>query len=146
MIAGALAVAVESAPLRACRFRGGSSAGRASRSQCEGRELDPPPLHHTSFPRKSKVVRKAGILIAEIPALPPKTSKAVPRKCPQLGGISGGKARLRGGKLRSSERSAADDVVESTNQERGARRAGGEAVRRGRSLSRDRAERRKAVE
>ena len=27
---------------------GGSSAGRASRSQCEGREFDPPPLHHTS--------------------------------------------------------------------------------------------------
>jgi hypothetical protein len=25
--------------------RGGSSAGRASRSQCEGREFDPPPLH-----------------------------------------------------------------------------------------------------
>ena len=25
---------------------GGSSAGRASRSQCEGREFDPPPLHH----------------------------------------------------------------------------------------------------
>src|SRR5579859_7027449 len=24
---------------------GGSSAGRASRSQCEGREFDPPPLH-----------------------------------------------------------------------------------------------------
>ena len=26
---------------------GGSSAGRASRSQCEGREFDPPPLHHS---------------------------------------------------------------------------------------------------
>ncbi|KDD98366.1 hypothetical protein L535_2481 [Bordetella bronchiseptica SBL-F6116] len=26
---------------------GGSSAGRASRSQCEGREFDPPPLHQT---------------------------------------------------------------------------------------------------
>ena len=26
-------------------LRGGSSAGRASRSQCEGREFDPPPLH-----------------------------------------------------------------------------------------------------
>src|SRR5690606_30862526 len=25
---------------------GGSSAGGASRSQCEGREFDPPPLHH----------------------------------------------------------------------------------------------------
>ena len=24
---------------------GGSSVGRASRSQCEGREFDPPPLH-----------------------------------------------------------------------------------------------------
>jgi hypothetical protein len=24
---------------------GGSSAGRASRSQCEGREFEPPPLH-----------------------------------------------------------------------------------------------------
>lgn len=31
---------------RAIRFTwGGSSAGRASRSQCEGREFDPPPLH-----------------------------------------------------------------------------------------------------
>ena len=29
---------------------GGSSAGRASRSQCEGREFDPPPLHHHSTP------------------------------------------------------------------------------------------------
>ncbi len=30
-----------------CRLKwGGSSAGRASRSQCEGREFDPPPLHH----------------------------------------------------------------------------------------------------
>src|SRR5689334_5427547 len=27
---------------------GGSSAGRASRSQCEGREFDPPPLHHSN--------------------------------------------------------------------------------------------------
>src|ERR1700712_3250579 len=27
---------------------GGSSAGRASRSQCEGREFDPPLLHHAS--------------------------------------------------------------------------------------------------
>src|SRR5689334_17209499 len=27
---------------------GGSSAGRASRSQCEGREFDPPPLHQTN--------------------------------------------------------------------------------------------------
>ena len=26
---------------------GGSSAGRASRSQCEGREFDPPPLHQS---------------------------------------------------------------------------------------------------
>src|SRR5690606_9347458 len=28
---------------------GGSSAGRASRSQCEGREFDPPPLRHFFF-------------------------------------------------------------------------------------------------
>jgi hypothetical protein len=28
---------------------GGSSAGRAPRSQCGGREFDPPPLHHISF-------------------------------------------------------------------------------------------------
>ena len=28
---------------------GGSSAGRASRSQCEGREFDPPPLHQKDF-------------------------------------------------------------------------------------------------
>lgn len=27
---------------------GGSSAGRALRSQCRGREFDPPPLHHLS--------------------------------------------------------------------------------------------------
>ena len=27
---------------------GGSSAGRALRSQCRGREFDPPPLHHSS--------------------------------------------------------------------------------------------------
>src|SRR3954468_17262169 len=53
MIAGALAVAVESAPLRACRFRGGSSAGRASRSQCEGREFDPPPLHQYRWKEKA---------------------------------------------------------------------------------------------
>src|SRR5690606_4410307 len=28
---------------------GSSSAGRASRSQCEGREFDPPLLHHTDI-------------------------------------------------------------------------------------------------
>jgi hypothetical protein len=33
------------APLQSQRIWGGSSAGRASRSQCEGREFDPPPLH-----------------------------------------------------------------------------------------------------
>ena len=33
---------------------GGSSAGRASRSQCEGREFDPPPLHH-NVPEKGLV-------------------------------------------------------------------------------------------
>ena len=33
--------------LNSRRSWGGSSAGRASRSQCEGREFDPPPLHHT---------------------------------------------------------------------------------------------------
>ena len=32
--------------LKYAALRGGSSAGRASRSQCEGREFDPPPLHH----------------------------------------------------------------------------------------------------
>ena len=31
--------------------RGGSSAGRALRSQCRGREFDPPPLHHV-FPKR----------------------------------------------------------------------------------------------
>ncbi len=34
---------------------GGSSAGRASRSQCEGREFDPPPLHQRNS--KGSVVR-----------------------------------------------------------------------------------------
>jgi hypothetical protein len=29
--------------------RGGSSAGRALRSQCRGREFDPPPLHHDNI-------------------------------------------------------------------------------------------------
>ena len=33
---------------------GGSSAGRASRSQCEGREFDPPPLHHPDSPARSR--------------------------------------------------------------------------------------------
>ncbi len=37
---------------------GGSSAGRASRSQCEGREFDPPPLHHSLVPCSSKGVKK----------------------------------------------------------------------------------------
>ena len=32
--------------------RGGSSAGRASRSQCEGRGFDPLPLHHIPFRRR----------------------------------------------------------------------------------------------
>ena len=36
------------------RFRrGGSSAGRALRSQCRGREFDPPPLHHHTNARRS---------------------------------------------------------------------------------------------
>lgn len=33
---------------------GGSSAGRASRSQCEGREFDPPPLHQINVHRRYK--------------------------------------------------------------------------------------------
>src|SRR4029079_3356086 len=33
---------------------GGSSAGRASRSQCEGREFDPPPLHHPTSPARAR--------------------------------------------------------------------------------------------
>ena len=38
---------------------GGSSAGRASRSQCEGREFDPPPLHQQIIQRSpSKVSRR----------------------------------------------------------------------------------------
>ena len=36
---------------RLARQWGGSSAGRASRSQCEGREFDPPPLHHSNETR-----------------------------------------------------------------------------------------------
>ncbi len=35
---------------------GGSSAGRASRSQCEGREFDPPPLHHYSKNQQFSIV------------------------------------------------------------------------------------------
>ena len=38
---------------------GGSSAGRASRSQCEGREFDPPPLHQST---NRKPAFKAGFL------------------------------------------------------------------------------------
>ena len=34
-------------------FRGSSSAGRASRSQCEGREFDPPLLHQEFSRRRS---------------------------------------------------------------------------------------------
>ena len=41
---------------------GGSSAGRASRSQCEGREFDPPPLHQPAISSK-------------VPASPGKTKK-----------------------------------------------------------------------
>ena len=37
-----------SAAILECLTWGGSSAGRASRSQCEGREFDPPPLHQCS--------------------------------------------------------------------------------------------------
>ena len=36
---------------------GGSSAGRASRSQCEGREFDPPPLHQEFNARPKPVGR-----------------------------------------------------------------------------------------
>ena len=42
---------------------GGSSAGRASRSQCEGREFDPPPLHHYSAPNRSRL----GVFVCEPP-------------------------------------------------------------------------------
>ena len=45
----------EDASLRSSVW-GGSSAGRALRSQCRGREFDPPPLHH----RISKVSRILG--------------------------------------------------------------------------------------
>ena len=38
----------DSGIVAACWIWGGSSAGRASRSQCEGREFDPPPLHQNS--------------------------------------------------------------------------------------------------
>ena len=44
------------------RVWGGSSAGRASRSQCEGREFDPPPLHHPHIPgrlKRSETVQQA---------------------------------------------------------------------------------------
>ncbi len=36
-------------------LRGGSSAGRASRSQCEGREFDPPPLHQYPAPNQPRL-------------------------------------------------------------------------------------------
>src|ERR1700712_1779263 len=36
---------------------GRSSAGRASRSQCEGQEFDPPRLHHPDHSKTSSAVR-----------------------------------------------------------------------------------------
>ena len=38
---------------------GCSSAGRASRSQCEGREFDPPQLHHEFFLQNPGLVKYA---------------------------------------------------------------------------------------
>ena len=43
-------------------FRGRSSAGRASRSQCEGREFDPPPLHHYLKARRALALSLYGLI------------------------------------------------------------------------------------
>ena len=45
-------------------FWGGSSVGRALRSQCRGREFDSPPLH--SFPAFSRLVESAAYLMEAI--------------------------------------------------------------------------------
>ena len=69
--------------------RGGSSAGRASRSQCEGREFDPPPLHQRFgsqafrlaffLPRPPLLARVRGLMRClaagrgvPLPAVPPR--------------------------------------------------------------------------
>src|SRR5690242_9128115 len=46
--------------------RGGSSAGRASRSQCEGREFDPPPLHQIPL-QKNGPLRAARCAFCYLP-------------------------------------------------------------------------------
>src|SRR5207237_752997 len=46
--------------------RGGSSAGRASRSQCEGREFDPPPLHQIALKRNGPLSRPVRVMEAPI--------------------------------------------------------------------------------
>src|SRR5438132_1108981 len=46
--------------------RGGSSAGRASRSQCEGREFDPPPLHQIALKRNGPLSRPVRLMDAPI--------------------------------------------------------------------------------
>ena len=54
LVSGPLANAHAARRLQSTAW-GGSSAGRASRSQCEGREFDPPPLHHYSAPNCSQL-------------------------------------------------------------------------------------------
>src|SRR5882762_6174891 len=51
--------------------RGGSSAGRASRSQCEGREFDPPPLHQIPRNRTGRLRGAFGFEDALIYLPPP---------------------------------------------------------------------------
>ena len=48
---------------------GGSSAGRASRSQCEGREFDPPPLHHNQALARGRLVDKSAFSFLSVPVL-----------------------------------------------------------------------------
>ena len=49
---------------------GGSSAGRASRSQCEGREFDPPPLHQYSRSITSDSYRPCRPFYGKCPSSP----------------------------------------------------------------------------
>src|SRR5438094_5358536 len=69
--------------------RGGSSAGRASRSQCEGREFDPPPLHQIALKRNGPLSRPVRVMEAPIylpapvpdddaPPVPPVVLEPVP--------------------------------------------------------------------
>ncbi len=63
---------------------GGSSAGRALRSQCRGREFDPPPLHHFTSPdvqASPETPHKTGFFYG----CPPRTALAHPLRSGNLG-------------------------------------------------------------